>query len=278
MISVLLGDHPHTLALKAEAGPYRFIESKPTNAAFKRVVAEEFDIAELSIVTFLQAKEAGRHLTLLPATLFSRFQHRYLVHDVRRGPLAPTDLPGRRIGCRLYSATTGAWLRGILQADHGIDPDMIEWFAYQAPHVPEAVDPPNVRKAPEGSDLAGLLRDGLVDAIIVDPVPDDPAIAPVIADPEAAGEAWRRRYGAIQINHMVVATEAFSRDQPQALRAFYERLAADRPAGQIDALPFGVRAVRRSLEVAIEMTWRQGMIRTRFAVDDLFDEITSRFL
>ena len=84
-------------------------------AAFKRVVRDlEFDVAELAIVTFLLAKAFGKPLVLLPAVVLGRFQHRFLVYDRERGPLAPGDLRGRRVGIRSYSVTTATWLRGIL--------------------------------------------------------------------------------------------------------------------------------------------------------------------
>ena len=56
----------------------------------------EFDISELSLITFLQAKEAGKPLVLLPAVMMSRFQHPYIVCR-SESDLRPEQLSGRRL-------------------------------------------------------------------------------------------------------------------------------------------------------------------------------------
>jgi 4,5-dihydroxyphthalate decarboxylase len=38
--------------------------------------------------------------------------------------------------------------------------------------------------------------------------------------------------------------------------------------------PFGVEANRRNLEVGIDFAYRQKLIPRRFAVDELFDDVT----
>jgi len=67
-------------------------------AAFARAVAMEFDISELSLVTFLQARSFGRKLTLMPAVNLARFQHPYIVYNSAKGTMTPKDLEGARIG------------------------------------------------------------------------------------------------------------------------------------------------------------------------------------
>ena len=37
--------------------------------------------------------------------------------------LKPADLNNKRIGIRSFTTTTGAWLRGILANDYGVDLD-----------------------------------------------------------------------------------------------------------------------------------------------------------
>jgi 4,5-dihydroxyphthalate decarboxylase len=109
--------HPRAAAgaLASPGVTLQFADVPSPAAAFKRVVRDlEFGVAELAIVTFLLAKAFGKPLVLLPAVVLGRFQHRFLVYDRERGPLAPGDLRGRRVGIRSYSVTTATWLRGIL--------------------------------------------------------------------------------------------------------------------------------------------------------------------
>jgi 4,5-dihydroxyphthalate decarboxylase len=286
-LKTLLGEHAGTTALRkgelrSPAVELDIVDVKAASQAFKRVVQDlEFDLAELAIVTFLIAKAHGKPLVLLPAVVMGRFQHPYLVYDPARGPLAPRDLAGRRVGVRSYSVTTGAWVRGILADDHGVDLDRVTWVTMEDPHVAEFRDPPNVQRASAGKDLATMLREGELDAAILGEVPAaDSPLKPLIPDPAAAARDWHRRHGAIQINHMVVVTEATSRAHPDAVRAAYRLLAegkrrAPGPApGEPDGTPFGFAANRRNLEVAIDCCHRQRLIPRRYAVDELFDDVT----
>ena len=285
-LRTLLGDYPVTAALKR--GEVRspevaldFADVKVPNTAFKRMVRElEFDVAELAIVTFLMAKAYGKPLVLVPAVLIGRFQHPFIVYNAERGPLVPGDLAGRRVGIRSYSVTTVTWIRGILADDFGVDLDRVSWVTFEDAHVAEFRDPPGIERAAPGKDLVQMLLAGEIDAAIVGAVPGDPRLKPLIADPSAAADAWRRKNGALQINHMVVVKDSLSRSNPRAVQEIYRLLAESKRAaglpaeGELDANPFGVAANRRNLEVAIDYVHRQGLIPRRFEVDELFDDVT----
>ena len=282
----LLGDYPVTRALKqgevrSPDVAFDFAEVKTPSAAFKRVVRDlEFDFAELAIVTYLMAKAHGKPLVLVPAVLMGRFQHPYLVYNPERGPLSPGELASRRVGIRSYSVTTVTWIRGILADDYGVDLDRVQWVTFEEAHVAEFRDPPSVERAPDGKDLTGMLLAGELDAAIVGAVPTDPRLAPLIPDPAAAARAWQRKHGALQINHMVVVKQTLSQSNPRAVREIYRLLVASKDAagppkaGEPDTTPFGVAANRRNLEVAIDYVYRQRLIPRRFAVDELFDDVT----
>jgi 4,5-dihydroxyphthalate decarboxylase len=286
-LRALIGDYPVTAALRS--GQVRsphlsldFADIKPVSSAFKRTVRDlEFDVSELAIVTYLIAKAHGKPLTLLPAVLVARFQHPLFVYNAERGPLAPGDLAGKRIGVRSYSVTTGAWIRGILADDYGIRPEQLKWVTFEEAHVAEFRDPPNVARAPAGAKLVDMLLAGELDAAIVgDGAPADPRIKTVIPAPAAAARAWHAKHGAIQLNHLVVVKESLARSDPQAVREIYRLLAESKraaglpKAGELDLNPFGVEANRRNLDIAIDCVYRQQLIPRRYAVDELFDDTT----
>lgn len=285
-LRTLLGDYPVTAALKngAVRSPHvalDFADVKVPNTAFKRVVRElEFDVAELAIVTFLMAKAYGKPLVLVPAVLVGRFQHPFIVYNAERGPLAPGELAGRRVGTRSYSVTTVTWVRGILADDYGVDLGRVRWVTFEDAHVAEFRDPPGIERAAAGKDPVQMLLAGELDAAILGAVPTDPRLQPLIPDPAAAAAAWRRKNGALQINHMIVVKDSLSRSDPRAVREVYRLLAESKQAaglsatGELDTNPFGVEANRRNLEVAIDYVHRQGLIPRRFAVDELFDGVT----
>jgi 4,5-dihydroxyphthalate decarboxylase len=282
LLRTLLGDYQVTRAMKRgeirSAGlELDFADVKVPNTAFKRVVRGlEFDVAELAIVTFLLARAHGKPLSLLPAVVTARFQHPLLVHNVERGPLEPADLPGRRIGLRSYPVTTAVWLRSVLADDYGVVPEQVQWVAFEEPHVAEYRGPPNVEPAPPGKDMISMLLEGSLDAAIVGERPSDPRLVPVMPDPTAAAQAWHRRTGALQVNHMLVVKDALTKDRPDAVeeivRLFSEsKRAAGLPAPDtLDMNPVGREANRRNLEVAIDCAYRQGMIPRRFEPEELF--------
>jgi 4,5-dihydroxyphthalate decarboxylase len=264
-MKALLGDYPCTAAFKLRAA-LSFEDIRPPSAGFKRVVRGlEFDVAELAITTFLMAKAAAGPYRLLPAVVLARMQHSRLVRNAERGPLAPRELEGRRVGVRSYSVTTGMWIRGILAEDHGVDCDRIAWVTFEEAHVAEFRDPPNVERAPAGKKLEDMLLAGEIDAAITGDAPiKDPRVVPVIPDAEAAAREWRARNGAIQINHMVAVKPSV--DAAPLMRLLHESFAA---AGNPEMNPIGPEANRRNLEVAIEFVHRQGLIPRRYDVEEL---------
>jgi 4,5-dihydroxyphthalate decarboxylase len=265
-MKALLGDYPVTKLFKQKAG-FDFVEVKVANTLFKRVVRElEFDVAELAIMTFLLAKAHGKPLRLLPAVLTARFQHPYLVTSKN---LKPKELEGKRVGSRSYSVTTASWLRGILAEDYGVDLSKVKWISFEEPHVAEFRDPPNVERAPAGKDITAMLLAGELDAAILGAIPQDERLKPVIVDPDAAAQAWQRKHGAIQINHMVAVKNSVGKDEA---RKIFDLLKQSKEAAGNPAMnPFGIEENRRNLEVAIDCLFRQKMLPRRLTVEELFE-------
>lgn len=285
-VGTLIGDFPHTRAFRSGLVPSSCItlDVAPYSRAFPaftRTVAMEFDVSELSLVTFLQARAAGRRLSLLPAVTMSRFQQPYLVYNSANGVMTPKDLEGARVGVRLFTSTTASWLRGILEDEYGVDVTKIKWLAHQKPNVPEWNDPPNVTRVPE-KDLLEMLLSGEVDALVVDPVPNDPRIKSIIADPAAAMKAWQAKNNAIQINHMMVVKDDFASSDPASVREIWRMLKeskrmANEPADKAAFTPYGTEANRHNIEVLINYMYSTGMIPRRYGVDELFHEVTRSF-
>src|SRR5262249_34967466 len=285
VLRTLLGDYPNTLALKkGEVQPrgiaFDFADVRVPSTAFKDVVRHlKYDVAELAIVTYLQAKANGKPLVLLPAVVVGTLPHPFLVYNAERGQITPASLKGRRVGSRAYSVTTAAWIRGILQNDHRVDLDSIKWVTFEDPHVAEYQDPPTAERAAAGKQLAKMLLDGEIDAGVVGgPDLKEAKFRPVIGNPSEAALAWSRRYGALPSNHMVVVKESLSKSNPEAVKEIYRVLreskkAAPATAG-LDTLQFGIETIRPSLELIIDYSLQQKLIPRRFLVDELFNDVT----
>jgi 4,5-dihydroxyphthalate decarboxylase len=285
-LSVALDDYPHTLPLKrGEVKSPRltltFSDIKPANRFFKPMVRElKFDVSEMAIGTFVQAKAYGKPLVLLPATMMGRFQHGTILCRAAQ-PVRPAELPGKRVGIRSYSQTTGIWVRGILQNEYGVDVDRIHWVTQEDGHLAEYREPPGVERIAADKNLLDMLRAGEIDAAIYGAnLPSDPALTSVIPDPEAAALAWFAEHKIVPINHMVVVTEKFARSNPEAVREIYRLLVQSKAAagalkpGAIDFLPFGLDACRSGLQAIINFALQQNLITRKIAVEELFDDTT----
>ena len=283
-LQTLLATNPNTAALKSGqlASPlvnFAFADVKTANKAFKALVREQkFDLGELAIVTFLQAKAFGKPYVLMPAVAVARGQHHTIFYNPDRGHLTPSDLPGLRVGVRAYTQTTGAWVRGFLEEEHGVDFKRVQWVTFEDPHVAEFVDPPWVERAPAGKELLQMLRDGEIDAAIFGSENPEDGVKPLIPDADTAAKRWAASHGGVPINHMMVVKESLTHSRPDVVREVQRLLQESRkanPAGRTDgALRYGVEAVRKSLETIIHYSERQGLIPRRFAVDELFNDVT----
>jgi len=281
-LRIAIGDYPHTLPLKRGdiTSPWLkldFTEIKPMHKAFKPMVREHaFDASEMALVTFLQAKVYDKGLKLLPAAMLGRFQHGTILCNAERGRLTPADLAGRRVGVRAYSQTTGAWIRGIVENDYGVDMSRVQWVTFEDAHVAEYREPAGVIRARADQDMTKMLLDGELDAAIYGAeLPQDPRLQSLIPDPQAAARTWYDKHGVVPVNHMVVVTEALAKSNPQAVAELYRLLeagkrAAPSAAGQIDTVPFGRDANRPCLEMLISYAVQQGLIPRRLEVDELW--------
>ncbi len=280
-LRIAIGDYPHTAPLKRGeiTSPWLkldFVEVKPMHKAFKPMVREHaYDASEMALVTYLQAKVYGKGLTLLPAAMLARFQHGTVLFNAERGKLAPADLAGKRIGVRSYSQTTGAWIRGILQNDYGVDFSNVQWVTFEDGHVAEAKDPAGVTRARADQDITQMLIDGELDAAIYGAaMPNDERLQSIIADSDAAARAWYAKHGVVPVNHMVVVTDELVRSNPRAVAELYRLLQAGKQAagspGEIDMAPFGEEANRPCLELLISYAVQQRLISRKIEVRELF--------
>ncbi len=284
-LQTLLGDYPGTMALKtgklgSDVVEFAFADVKVPNTAFKALVREgKFDVSELAITTYLLARAFDKPYLPLPAVVVGRGQLHTIAYNPERGDLRPQDLPGRRVGVRSYTVTTGVWVRGILQDLYGVDPESINWITFEEAHVAEFRDPPQITRAPTGKQIVQMLLDGEIDAAIVGDKLPVARLKQLVPDAEKQNELWARTHGGVPINHLVVVRESLVASRPDAVKEIYRLLRASRQATPwtgdpaLDPLRFGIEENRRTLEVIIEFAHRQKLIPRAYTVDELFAKV-----
>jgi 4,5-dihydroxyphthalate decarboxylase len=233
-----------------------------------------FDVSELAIATFLQARAAGRPIVLLPIVLAARFQEASLL-CLKASPLrGPSDLKGRRIGVRAYSQTTGMWLRGFLEERYGVRPQDARWLTFEGAHVSEYADPPWAERAASGQDMLSLLRAGELDAVIVgNDMPEGDDLRPVVADAKAVGEAFFARHGFVPVNHLLTLRREIAEGEPEVvaeLIRLFREVKAGQPVEGRDPRPIGREAIDPAITLAVRYCVAQGLLARALSLDEVW--------
>jgi 4,5-dihydroxyphthalate decarboxylase len=233
-----------------------------------------FDVSELAIATFLQARAAGKPIVLLPIVLAARFQEASLL-CLKASPLrGPPDLKGRRIGVRTYSQTTGMWLRGFLEERYGVRPQDARWLTFEGAHVSEYADPPWAERAASGQDMLSLLRAGELDAVIVgNDMPEGDDLRPVVADAKAVGEAFFARHGFVPVNHLLTLRREIAEGEPEVvaeLMRLFREVKAGQPVEGRDPRPIGREAIDPAITLAVRYCVAQGLLPRALSLDEVW--------
>jgi len=258
--------------MESELVELDFVDYSPTNRGFKPMVREgAFDVSEMAIVTYLMAKSFGKPMVLLPNVVLARFQHAHALYNAKSGTMTPADLNGKRVGIRSFTTTTGAWLRGILANDYGVDLNSIDWVTFEDAHVAEFQD--TTERAPAGKQIIQMLVDGELDAVLGEKV-EHPDLKLLFPDVGREEKSWFARHGVTPINHMVVVSEGLLQNHPDVVREVSSLLRESAARAPAASPRFGADEMRRSLEMIIRYTAQQGLIPRAYAVDELFDDLT----
>ncbi|SIT47758.1 conserved hypothetical protein [Paraburkholderia ribeironis] len=287
-LTAMMGSYKKTAPLKdgSVASPLLrldFADVDTAQKAFKDVVRGlKFDVAELAVVTFLQAYEAGKPYVMLPFVMNGMFHHKSILcradDDMR-----PQDLAGKTVAMRSYAQTTPTWVRGILSDEYGVQLDQVRSQSQEGAHVAEYQDPEWVTRIDSTLSLEDMLRAGQVDAIIAGgALSGDPGIRTLIPEPKEAAAAWHRRTHVVPINHVVTIRKEIAESRSDLVREVFRMLLESRVAGGDlpaasgpDLQPVGFDALRPALETVIRYAFEQKLITRRYAPDELYGNVAN---
>jgi len=274
---------------------------------WRMIRGHEFDVAELSMSNYLAAKYRSLPFVAIPVFLHRRFRHGFVFINVDKGIRKPTDLIGRKVGLRNYSATSNLWIRGILEHDFQVPHKKIEWHKQDEEEIELGLPRElSLQTIPAGKSVERMVAEGELDALIhpelIQPILDrDPRVARLFPNYKELEIEYYRRTGIFPIMHTTaikldiverypwVPTSLF-RAFEKAKQAAYQRMENPRRVPlawfrhtleeQEDILGrapwvYGLTdANRKNLETLMQYSYEQGMIGGKMAVDDLFAKIT----
>jgi 4,5-dihydroxyphthalate decarboxylase len=260
----------------------------------RAMIAGKYDIAEMSMATYVQARDQGLDLIALPVFMGRRFLQPCVAFALNTKISSPAELRGKRIGLPQFWMTSSMWHRGLLEHEYGVPATQVEWVTTQ----PERLDAgfsPGARVTNVGdhplSQLPQLLADGTVDVLFSPRPPErDGKLAFLFDDPKATSVEYRNRTGIYPLLHTVVLKGSL-KEHAAALfdlfRRSKEHAYAHPGANEIESpiaglsfdearaclgepYPYGVRANAAAIDAFLTYSQEQGLTATRVKAEDAF--------
>lgn len=312
-LTFAVSQQPHTSAVRDGSIPIEgvdaeFLSIHPQIAAFRRMVRDlEFDVCELAPTTYIIARAHGAPFVALPIFIVRRFHHSGLLVRPDAQIDGPKDLEGKKVGVRAYSVTTGAWTRGILIDEYGLDSPQVTWVVDDEEHVEALELPPNVVKVPAGDSLADMMARGELAAGFhgnagvgrkgnptggwQEVAADYPDLFP---NADAVEAEYFERTGIYPMHGTIVVKESVLKDHPWVAKSIFDafarakeewldafdssepQTASDRKYKKYqkfvgrDILPYGMAANLKSIEALASYAYKQGLTPRLMSVDELF--------
>jgi 4,5-dihydroxyphthalate decarboxylase len=283
----------------------------PVEETFFRMVRfGEFDLAELSLSSYVISLDRDAPFVAVPAFPSRMFRHSGIYLNTAAGITAPADLVGRTVGLAEYQLTANVWIRGILAEHYGVPVDSVR-YRTGGLHRPGRVEklavelPEGVRVTPidAGQTLAEMLVSGEIDALYSPRTPEPfqagrSAVARLFPDSGAEERRYFQQTGIFPIMHVVVlrrdlyerhrwlarsALKAFERarrqavdgiDETAALRYLlpwlHDEVQRTRAVLGPDYWSYGLEANDAPLRTFLRYAREQGLVRTAFEPKDLF--------
>jgi 4,5-dihydroxyphthalate decarboxylase len=174
---------------------------------WRMIRGREFDVAELSMSNYLAAKFRGQPLIAIPVFLHRRFRHGFTYVNLSKGIRQPTDLIGRKVGLRNFSATSNLWIRGILEHEFQVPHKKIHWYKQDDEEVEVAMPADlSLKKIAPDQDIERMLAEGEIDALIhpelIRPILDgDPRVGRLFPNYKELEVEYYKRTGIFPIMH-----------------------------------------------------------------------------
>ncbi len=244
--------------------------SHPAETFWRQLKFGEFEIAEMSMSSYLIARSQGADMIALPAFPSRRLFQTELSYHVDSGITEPEDLVGKRLGVAEYQQTAALWIRGILEHDFGVSQYKIHWYMERSEEMSHGgatgfKPPPGIsfNRIDKDKSLASTLQQNELDIAHVSSPwvlqantldrssritgkGDWSKIKPLFPDRLAEAARFYKYHGFLPVNHAYIIRGDIHRKHPWLATSLYDgfvrskRFARERLIEQIPAaLIFG---------------------------------------
>ena len=212
--------------------------SHPAETFWRQLKFGEFEVAEMSMSSFLIAKSQGADMVALPVFPSRRLFQTELSYNIDSGITRPEELAGKKLGVAEYQQTAALWIRGILEHDFGVSQYKIHWHMERSEEMSHGGAtgfklPAGIsfnRIAANKSLVSTLLENELDVAHVASPFVlqantldrssrivgknDWSRIRPLFPDRMAEGERFFKRHGFLPVNHTYIIRGDIYRKHP----------------------------------------------------------------
>src|SRR5262245_14112856 len=216
--------------VKAQGITLNFSPLSGPDIFYRQLKFSQFDVSEMSISSFLMARERGWGYRALPVFHHREFEYTKLLIRKDAGVERPEDLKGKRIGTGDYQQTAALWMRGQLEHEFGVKPADMEWYMARSPKYSHAGAVGGLRLPPElklnyaTKDLGTMLLNNeleaahyqfgaSIDRAKVD-VTDHPKLRYLFPDRATEAARYYKKYGFFPAHHITVVRESVLEKDP----------------------------------------------------------------
>lgn len=262
----------------------------------------EFDVAEVSLASYIMAKTRGAPLVAVPVFPRRLFSQNHIFVNRNAGIRAPKDLLGKRVGIWAFQVTMSVLAKGDLKQHYGVAWEDIRWVTQYPEEVEWVGKGLSIEQVAPGRDLAQMLVDGEIDAYIH---PHPPAlvqdstdrVARLFGDSASECVSYAAKRGYYPIMHLLAVKQERVRERPSLARElmtlwdeakrqsydFYHdpgyallafaRNEYEKQLATLGRDPWisGLRGNRTNLETFVEYMVDQRLLKAPVPMSELFD-------
>jgi len=240
----------------------------------RMLVDLEFDIAEVSLASYIMARQRGIALTAVPVFPRRLFSQNHIFVKSDSGIKSPEQLAGKRVAIWAFQVTMSVLAKGDLKAEYGLDWRDVQWVTQRPEEIEWNGNTNNIARMPEGCTGAGMLLAGDVDAYI-DPHPpheilENDRVRRLFSDTREECRNYWDKHGYYPIMHLLAVKESIAKEFPELLCQLIEMWDDARDQAYefyIDhnytVLPFGRYAFSSDMNEFDNELWPSGMAKNR---------------